>query len=150
MARYDNRSINQPIVMALALDLQSAGDPSESFVFDTANFDVGYTVIIATGPIFPGVSFDVAIQTSDDSSSGFADVSAADLVGGAIPLFSQFILEPGAGDVAISRGVIDAKRFVRLQFRNFAGGGATALTAILNGSSESRPPGVPEGTSVKV
>lgn len=150
MSSFDNRSINQPVVVALALDLQGAGDPSESFVFDTAQYDLGYTIIIATGPIFPGVSFDVAIQTSNDSSSGFTDVAADKLIGGAIPQFNQFILEPGAGDIAISRGVIDQVRYVRLQFRNFSGGGATALTAFLNGALEISPDPLPEGTIVKV
>ncbi len=149
MARFDNRSSSQPVLMFGTDDFDSAGSPT-SVVLDTKDYDAGYTIAVNAVNLGAG-TVDMTIETSDDSSSGFVAVATDKLIGGAIPNLNNTLLS-GNGAVSVARGVVDDKRFVRVVFANPASIPATvvAMFVTLNGAVEGAPPEAAEGTDISV
>ncbi len=150
MARFDNRSINQPVLMFGSDDLTAGGATQTSAVIDTALYDAGYT-IAANAVGFSTGSIDMVIQTSDSSSSGFTDVATDKLIGGVIPSLVPALFN-GEGSVSVSRGVVDDRRFVRVQFTNPSSLPVSGLAffVAINGAVEGAPPSEAEGTVISV
>lgn len=151
MARLDNRSINQPVLMFAEPEFSNAGEDQSSSVFDTAQYDAGYTISLNAINIAGG-SFDYNIQTSDTAfGGGFENVPADKLIGGALPTMTSALL-PGPGAVSVARGVLDGKRFVKVEMTNVSvtgfPGSNVAVFVTLNGAVESAPPLAPEGTMI--
>lgn len=153
MARLDNRSTNQPINMEATEDVSSI---TTTDVFDTRDYDAGYTIILFSadnGSFSPGTTFTITIETSDSSSSGFSAVSDDALIGGNNDMVissSGTPFPPLEGRVAFSRGVLDSKRFVRLNISNQTDTLNVLFVAALNGAVEVAPPLAAEGSVISV
>ncbi len=149
MARFDDRSTHQPVVMFFNASLATSAPDITSLSFDTAQYDTGYTVILITRGIGPADSFNFEVLTSDSPTSGFTVVPNENLVGGAIPQINN-AFAPDAGDIAVSRGVIDDKRYVRIRLFNIVAGLSDMAVVVLNGAVDESPPSIPETTQVVV
>lgn len=149
MARFDNRSSNQPINMLLTPELSTVGGAITSFTFDTSAYDAGYTIIFITKSLGGSTTMNFEILTSNSVGSGFTIVPEDKLIGGAIPEINSSF-RANDGQVAISRGVIGSKRFVRARIFNISSASNVFAAITLNGAREVAPPTAAEGAAIFV
>lgn len=149
MSRLDNKSFNQAVNMLLTEQLSAVAPSVTSDTFDSSQYDAGYTIIVTTRNIGGGTDFAVEVLTSDEPTSGFVALTANELIGGAFPGFDNFF-SASEGKVAISRGILSGKRYVRARIFDITGGAGTHVSVVLNGAIEVSPPIQAEGTVINV
>lgn len=116
---------------------------------DTKNYDGGYTFMVAIGDNGSGALATIEVRDSDNNVN-FDAVSSDQIVGDADALVG-IGTEYTTDSTALTFGIINTRRYVRLRLSNDSGVGADTIANIFgNALPEIKPSTVAEGVPILV